>query len=137
MNYTDIIVGNLTNPTMDIKNLRYVCELDQISMMHQVAKTPIKAYYILLIAVIILLIYILIPKIKEYYSTDRMLFPVFVLSFASLFLYTFTTFNITKQIWDKYINPILTILFIIGIIFIIWKERKNIKGIINKLRKEQ
>jgi glycerol-3-phosphate acyltransferase PlsY len=93
-----------------------------------------KAYYILLVAVIILLIYILIPKVKEYYSTDKILFPVFILSMTSLGLYSFTTFNITRTVWDSRINPILTTLFIIVIIYILWNERENIKKAIKILR---
>jgi len=132
INYTNIL--NTTGLTMTGGDLRYRCELDGLNMMAQLEKTPIKAYYILLVAVIILLIYILIPKVKEYYSTDKILFPVFILSMTSLGLYSFTTFNITRTVWDSRINPILTTLFIIVIIYILWNERENIKKGIKILR---
>ena len=55
---------------------------------------------------------------------------------TSIFFYTYTTFNISSEIQKRILEPILWIVTIIGIIYIIWKERKNIKEGINKMREE-
>lgn len=125
---------NITNATLNNHNLSYVCYLDQIKMLEQLERTPKTAYWFLFSVVIILLVYIFIPKLKEYFNTDQLLLPLFIISFASLFFYTMTTFNITRELWDKYINPILIIISLIGITYIIYKERERIKQLIKRLR---
>jgi len=125
---------NLTNWTTNGFNLRYRCELDGIKMMQTLERTPKEAYYILLVAVVLLLIYILIPNLKEIVPADRIMFPIFMLMLTSLFLYTFTTFNISRELWENQISKWLNIGLLLLVLYIIWNERKGIKEIINKLR---
>ena len=129
MNYTNITFGTTNTPT--------ICSINQFEMMNQLTRTPKVAYWFLFAVFVILLLYIFIPKFKEYVSADRLIYPVFMLILTSLTFYSLTTFNITQDIYKKILEPILYIICAIGIIYIFVKERKNIKEIYKKIKEHE
>ena len=70
--------------------------------------------------------------LEEYYSLDALLFPTLIILGTVLLIYSFTTFNITSEYFKSHIEPILLIISIIGVLYIIWKERNNIKKVWRK-----
>jgi len=131
INYTNIVL-NTTGLTMEHSNLKYVCELDSINMMNDLAKTSKEAYYILLIGFALLFSYMFIPKLQEIFKPRDIHYYLFMILLTSIFFYTYTTFNITSEI-QKRIDILFWIVVAIGIIYIIWKNRNKI---IDKLREE-
>jgi hypothetical protein len=121
------IINNLSISTTQVRDPEYICKIDQMELLNQVSKTPTYAYYFLLVATAILLIYILVPKIQEYVTAKQILYPIFMLLLTSLALYSFTTFNITRELYTNTIEPILYILTFFGVIYILWKEREHFK----------
>lgn len=130
-----MILYNITTSNgLNITSTLSKCSLDQFEMMNQVQRTPTIAFYFLLSAFIILTLYIFSKKLQEYVQAKQILYPIYMLIFTSLTLYTFTTFNITEELFNNKIEPILYIISEIGIIYIIWKEKNKIKEFINKIR---
>lgn len=125
---------NISELTLNQSHTPTICEINQFEMLNQVTKTPIIAYWFLIAIFTILLLYIFIPKIKEYISAEQIIYPIFMLNITAIFFYSLTTFNITQELYKKVLEPILYIICTIGIIYIIVRERKKIKEIINRMR---
>ena len=90
MNYSPIIL-NTSGLTMEHANLKYRCELNAIDMMNQATKTSKEAYYILLVAFLILILYMFVPKLQEDIQTKR---------YTLLFIYDFININILLHIYN-------------------------------------
>ena len=139
MNYTvgQVVIGNIsTNLTTNTNNLRYICELDGMTMMNQLEKMPKVAFWFLISAVLILLIYMFIPKLKQYIVGDQLIYPIFMILLVSAYLYSTVTFNITKENYQHIIKPILNIMCALMVIYIIYKERVKIKEVLKRLKRE-
>jgi len=126
------ITLNLTNYTYNIDSYIYNCTLDTLDILNQVEKTPQIAYWFLISALIILTIYTFNPKLEQYLRHKDFFYPLFMLTFTSAFLYTFTTFTINRKLWDQ-IEIALYIICVVTIIYIIYREKDNIKRIKEKL----
>jgi putative effector of murein hydrolase len=128
-----ILLTNITNFSYQGNNLRYRCELNGIDIYNNLAKTSKEAYFFLLFAFLILTIYMLSTYLQERIKTRTIIYAVDMFLIVALGIYSLTTFNITSETWNKYIEPSLNIFAIIGVSYIIYNERHNIKKLWDKI----
>lgn len=111
------------------KSPAYLCELDQIELLNSLSKLPKMILYLGILMLLLYIVYFYWKPKSEIQIGILEAIPKmnFLITIAVVFLLIFTTLNITTEIYKTYIEPTLIGITIIGIIYIIWNERKNIK----------
>lgn len=135
INFNQTIIENLSYLSRDIKGIALKCEIDTMNVINQMDKLPKTSYYILLASLILITLYMFIPKLAIYIEPRDFLFINFLLILSSLFIYTFMTFNISSDTFRSKLEPLLYIIVGLGIIYILIKEKDNLRKIFNQVRK--
>lgn len=122
------------NTTLFERSPAYLCKLDQIELLNSLEKFPKLALWLSVLVIALYILYFYwkpkgeigigiveaIPKLN------------FLIGIAITYILIYSTLNISSAIHKKYVEPIMMIIVILGVVYIIYNERHRLKEMMQK-----